>query len=357
MTAHPQRKIALLDLDAFFAAVEVNRDPALARIPFAVGGGSERGVVATANYLARQFGVRSAMPGHQARKLCPHLVFIKPDMSAYKAMSQRIQALLHDITPRIEAASIDEFYLDLTDNILHRGSASRTMDMIRNELRSMGVTGSAGISNQKMVAKIASDERKPDGQLVVEPDEVFDYIGALALRRIPGIGPKSLERLHSQGLQYGRDIQGIELLSLQRILGDKSGYILYQRCQGIDPREVVSERIRKSVGTEETLSRDLTSLRAIEQFTEKELLPALKRRLRIQRWQDARIKTQTVKLKFSDFQQTTVSRASNRVSPSVFYTLLREAWERRHGRSVRLIGLSVTLPDPDSSRQLELNLD
>lgn len=357
MTKPSPRKIALLDLDAFFAAVEVQRDPALATVPFAVGGGSERGVVATANYLARQFGVRSAMPGHQARKLCPHLVFVRPDMQAYKAMSQRIQALLHDVTPRIEAASIDEFYLDLSDNTLYRGSASRTMEMIRNELRSMGVTGSAGISNQKMVAKIASDERKPDGQLVIQPDQVFDYIGDLALRRIPGIGPKSLERLHNSGLHLGRDIQTVELTRLQRILGDKSGYVLYQRCQGIDLREVVSERIRKSVGTEETLHRDLTSLRAVEQFTERELLPSLKRRLKISRWQEARIKTQTVKLKFSDFQQTTVSRASNRVSPSVFYALLRDAWDRRHGRGVRLIGLSVTLPDPDSSRQLELNLD
>lgn len=351
------RKIALLDLDAFFASVEVSKDPALANVPFAVGGGSERGVVATANYKARQFGVRSAMPGHQARKLCPQLVFIQPDMAAYKAMSQRIQTLLLEFTPHMEPASIDEFYLDLSNNTLFRGSASLTIEHIRNELRAMGAPASAGISNQKMVAKIASEERKPDGQFIVEPTQVVAYIAQLPLQKIPGIGPKSLHKLQHAGFHCGADVQQTQLQSLQQLLGDKAGYVLHQRCQGIDPRPVVTSRTRKSIGTEETMRHDLQSLRAVEQFTERELLPSLKRRMKIQRWQDAKIKTQTVKLKFNDFQQTTVSRASNRVSPSVFYSLLREAWERRQGRGVRLIGLSVTLPDPDSSKQLELELD
>lgn len=351
------RKIALLDLDAFFAAVEVNKDPALAQIPFAVGGGGERGVVATANYLARRFGVRSAMPGHQARKLCPNLQFVKPDFSAYKEVSLNIQELLREITPQVEPASIDEFYLDLTHNEHCQGSASLTLEMIRAQLRDMGVSGSAGISNQKMVAKIASEERKPDGQFVVKPEEVYAYIARLELKRIPGIGPKSLERLQTAGLQHGADVQAYALANLQAILGERAGYVLHQRCQGIDPREVVTERIRKSVGVEETLRYDLTSLRAVEQFTERELLPSLKRRLKVSRWQDARIKTQTVKLKFNDFQQTTVSKSANRVSPSIFYQLVREAWERRRQRGVRLVGISVTLPDPDRSRQLELDLE
>lgn len=351
------RKIALLDLDAFFASVEVLRDPNLADVPFAVGGGGERGVVATANYLARKFGVRSAMPGHQARKLCPQLIFVKPDMAAYKETSLRIQQRLLSITPHMEPASIDEFYLDLTDNTLCQGSASRTVEMIRAELRQMGTPASAGISNQKMVAKIASEERKPDGQFVVEPAQVYAYIAQLPLQKIPGIGPKSLARLQHAGLHLGADVQLSELGQLQALLGDKAGYILHQRCQGIDPRQVVTTRVRKSVGTEETLRQDLQSLRAVEQFTERELLPSLKRRLKVSRWQDAKIKTQTVKLKFNDFQQTTVSRASNRISPSIFYALLREAWDRRQGRGVRLIGISVTLPDPDSAKQLELELE
>lgn len=351
------RKIALLDLDAFFAAVEVIRDPSLAKRPFAVGGGSDRGVVATANYLARQYGVHSAMPGHQARKLCPQLVFVKSDMGAYQEMSKRIQQRLREITPLMEPASIDEFYLDLTDSPLCNGSASLTLEMIRDELRTMGVSGSAGISNQKMVAKIASEESKPDGQFVVTPNQVLQYIGQLGLKRIPGIGPKSLERLQHAGLHTGADIQQIALPQLQKVLGERSGYLLHQRCMGMDERPVVTHRIRKSVGVEETLRINLNSLRSIEEFTERELLPSLKRRLKISRWQETRIKTQTVKLKFTDFQQTTVSRASNRVSPSVFYQLLKEAWERSHHRGVRLVGLSVTLPDPDRSRQLELDLE
>lgn len=351
------RKIALLDLDAFFAAVEVLRDPALAKVPFAVGGSGDRGVVATANYLARKFGVHSAMPGHQARKLCPQLVFVKPDIAAYKEKSLQIQQRLLEITPYMEPASIDEFYLDLTDNTHCRGSASLTMEMIRQELREMGVSGSAGISNQKMVAKIASEEHKPDGQFVVEPAQVYAYIAQLPLGKIPGIGPKSLLRLQRMGLHLGQDIQQYELSKLQTLLGDKAGYVLHQRCQGIDPRAVITSRIRKSVGTEETLRQDMTSLRAVEQFTEQHLFPSLKRRLKISRWQDARVKTQTVKLKFNDFQQTTVSRATNRISPSIFYSLLEQAWARRANRSVRLIGLSVTLPDPDSAKQLELQLD
>ena len=171
------RKIALLDLDAFFASAEVLRDPSLRNKPFAVGGGSERGVVATANYLAREFGVRSAMSGAHARRLCPHLHFVPPDHRYYRELSKQVLAVLRDVTEIVEPASIDEFYLDLTDNQTFQGSASLTMEAIRKRLRDMGLTASAGISCQKMVAKIASEERKPDGQFVVPPDQVVAYIG------------------------------------------------------------------------------------------------------------------------------------------------------------------------------------
>ncbi|WP_194756082.1 DNA polymerase IV [Aliidiomarina indica] len=351
------RKIALLDLDAFFAAVEVIKDPSLAKRPFAVGGGSDRGVVATANYQARQFGVRSAMPGHQARKLCPDLVFVKPDMAAYKAMSKQVLAVLTEFTPLVEPASIDEFYLDLTENTAFKGSASLTMEAIRSELRLLGVTASAGISSQKMVAKIASEERKPDGQFVVAPDDIYAYLGALSLRRIPGVGPKSQERLAAAGFHKVGDIQICDPSKLQRLLGDHAGLLLHQRCQGIDERPVSLSRMRKQVSVESTLHRDFTHVKHAEQFLETSLLPSLKKRLGEQRWQDVRAKGQTVKLKFSDFTQTTVSRVSNRVSPSLFYQLLHEAWPRAQNRSVRLIGIGITLPDPDEDRQLELALE
>jgi DNA polymerase-4 len=351
------RKIALLDLDAFFASAEVLRDPSLKARPFAVGGGGERGVVATANYLARQYGVRSAMSGAHARRLCPELHFVAPDHGYYRELSKQVFQVLTEVTPIVEPASIDEFYLDLTENTLYQGSASITMESIRHTLRGMGLTASAGISNQKMVAKIASEESKPDGQFLVAPEQVLDYLAKLQLKRIPGVGPKSLQRLNYAGFFLGRDIQQANIERLQELLGDKAGWLLYQRCQGIDPRQVVTERIRKSVGVEETLPSDFHQLRQVEQFVDEVLLPQLMKRLRVSRWQQTHIKNQTVKLKFSDFQQTTVSRTAQTASPSLFYHLVREAWERRNQRGVRLIGISVALPDPDDQLQLELELE
>ncbi len=356
-TSTTTRKIALLDLDAFFASAEVLRDASLARRPFAVGGSGERGVVATANYLAREFGVRSAMSAAHARRLCPQLHFVAPDHQYYRQLSQQVLAILHDVTEKVEPASIDEFYLDLTDNQRFRGSASVTMENIRQQLRELGLTASAGISNQKMVAKIASDERKPDGQFVVPPEAVLDYIAQLDLKRIPGVGPKSLKRLEYAGLFLGRDVQQAEVTFLQEILGDKAGWLLHQRCQGNDPRQVTTDRARKSVGVEETLTADMSHLRQVEAFVDATLLPKLLTRLKVNKWQETHIKSQTVKLKFSDFQQTTVSRTGHTASPSLFYQLIREAWDRRGGRNVRLIGISVALPDPDEQLQLELDLD
>lgn len=351
------RKIALLDLDAFFASAEILRQPGLAQRPFAVGGGGERGVVATANYIARQFGVRSAMSGIHARRLCPELTFVPPDHGYYRQLSNQVHQLLLQYTDLVEPASIDEFYLDLTANTHYHGSASITMESIRHQLRRMGLPGSAGISNQKMVAKIASEESKPDGQYVVEPEQVLSYIAQLSLKRIPGVGPRSLERLNYAGFFTGRDVQQARIAQLQDLLGDKAGWLLYQRCQGIDPRPVVTERVRKSIGVEETLAQDFSQLRQVEQFIHDELLPQLLRRLRVNQWQQAHIKNQTVKLKFHDFQQTTVSRTIATASPSLFYQLAREAWERRQQRRVRLIGISVLLPDPDDALQLELELE
>lgn len=351
------RKIALLDLDAFFASVEVLRDPSLQHKPFAVGGGGERGVVATANYIARRYGVKSAMPGSHARRLCPQLIFVKPDPTRYREMSKRVLALLSEVTDVIEPASIDEFYLDLTENTLFKGSASLTVQALRDKIRALGITGSAGISNQKMVAKIASDERKPDGQFLVTPDQVLNYIARLELKRIPGVGPKSQQVLAQHGLLCGADIQAIEMPHLQQIVGDKAGYVLHQRCLGIDLRPVVTERIRKSVGVEQTLAADMTQLGTAQDYCQQQLLPKLKQRLRVTHWHQQPIRSQTVKLKFSDFTQTTVSRSSQRVSPSLFYQLLQEAWSRGADKGVRLLGVSVALPDPEQQQQLELDLD
>ncbi len=351
------RKIALLDLDAFFASAEELRDPSLKTRPFAVGGGGERGVVATANYLARQYGVKSAMPGSHARRLCPQLTFIRPDGNYYRELSNKVLDVLQELTPRIEPASIDEFYLDLTHLEGFKGSATLAMNHVRERIKTLGITGSAGISNQKMVAKIASEERKPDGQFVVHPSEVLDYIAALNLKQIPGVGPKSQQVLTNHGLTTGKDIQQIELQQLQAILGEKAGYVLFERCHGRDRREVVTERIRKSVGVEQTLTTDMRLESTAQAYVQDNLLPKLRQRMKISHWREQPIRSQTLKLKFSDFTQTTVSRSSQFISPSLFYQLLDEAWQRGKGKGVRLLGISATLPDPNEQLQLELELD
>jgi len=278
-------------------------------------------------------------------------------MAAYREMSLKVREICSRYTDLLEPASIDEFYLDLTNNMEFQGSASLTMEAIRNEIRAIGIPGSAGISCQKMVAKIASEESKPDGQYVVPPEQVLTYIAGLNLKRIPGVGPKSLERLQLAGYRTGADIQAADVKQLQSVLGEHSGYLLHQRCLGIDERLVTTDRQRKQVSVESTMGRDIKSLREAEQYLEQNLLPALKKRLKIDRWQDAKCRAQTVKLKFSDFEQSTITRASNRVSPSMFYKLLHEAWPKARNRGIRLLGTGITLPDPDADRQLELDLD
>lgn len=352
-----QRKIALLDLDAFFAAAETLKNPALLQQPFAVGSTGERGVVATCNYLARSFGVRSAMPAKQAKQLCPQLIFVSPDFPFYKQLSKQVYALCQNYTDLIEPASIDEFYLDLSHSNQYQGSATLIMEALRGEIRALGITGSAGISNQKMVAKIASDDNKPDGQTVIAPHEVLNYLAHLPLNRIPGVGPKSYEKLTAAGLKIGHDIQQADIGLLQHLLGVKHGYSLYQRCRGIDNRPVVTSRVRKQVSVEDTLHKDLYAKEQACEFLQSTLLQALQKRLAEPELTKVRIRTQTVKLKFSDFKQTTVSRASERIDPGLFYQLLETAWQRRGNRGVRLIGIGVTLPLPHAQLQQEFSFD
>lgn len=349
------RKIALIDLDAFFASVEVLKDPTLAHVPFAVGGQGQRGVVATCNYLAREFGVRSAMSSFQAKQLCPHLRFVPVDHARYRQVSQRIYQLLLEYTPDVEAASIDEFYLDLSQATIFKGSATYIVQDIRNRIRHLGITASAGISNQKMVAKIASDDQKPDGQTVIAPEQVLPYIAQLTLNRIPGVGPKTHQKLNQAGFYTGQDIQQSSLSMMQHLLGEKHGYRLYQRCHGIDNRPVQIHTQRKQISVEETLTIDLFHYQEAQLFLEAELIKQLQQRMHRHSQVNSPIQTQTVKLKFSDFKQTTVSRSSVRLNTELFSQLLEEAWQRRQQRGVRLIGIGVTLAEPEDTHQLELH--
>lgn len=349
------RKIALLDLDAFFASCEVLKNPKLKKIPFAVGGSSVRGVVSTCNYLAREYGIHSAMPVAHALKLCPNLTMVSGEMNFYKEISKEVKHILYQYSDVIQPASIDEFYIDLTHNDAFGGSASLTMEQIRADIRKLGITGSAGISNQKVVAKIASDEKKPDGQFVVLPMQVKNYMAALELKRIPGVGPKTFERLLKRKLRYGADIQQLSQGEMTYILGYKFGMRLHQICMGNDDRALQTTRIAKSVGVERTLYENITNIAEAQLIFEEKLWPSLQKRL--ERYNHPLfIKGQTVKIKTQDFDITTMSRTSRHLSKELFIALFTEAWGRTQGREVRLLGISLSLAGGDAKYQLELDL-
>ncbi len=350
------RKIALIDLDAFYCSAEAIKNPQLKERPFAVGGqANSRGVIATANYTARQFGVRSAMPSSQAKRLCPQLTILPPDMSLYRDLSHQIETILNQYTDIVEKASIDEFYLDLTHNTLFNGSASRTVEAIRAEIATLGLTASAGISSIRMAAKIASEDKKPNGQTVIAPDQLYDWIGDLDLKRIPGIGPVTLQKLNQYGYFYGADIQQTTLSDIQQVVGSKHGAILFERCQGIDPRPIITEHERKSIGVEETLNSDFQQVEQGLTFLQQKLFDRLKQRMTVAGGINQTIKTQTVKLKFADFSLTTVSQRTDQLSLSLFEELLHTAWRRSELRGVRLIGISAALPG-DDQQSMQLNL-
>ncbi len=333
------RKIIHIDMDAFYASVEIREQPHLADKPVAIGGPSEsRGVIATCNYIARRYGVRSAMSTYKAVQLCPSLVLLPANFALYKQISAQIHQIFCRYTDLIEPLSLDEAYLDVSGCSLFRGSATRIAEAIRADiLRETGLTASAGVAPNKFIAKIASDENKPDGICVVTPAEVDQFVARLPLRKIPGVGPATEQRLAQIGLHSAADVRfanDAQLASLGRF-----GRALRQRCLGIDEREVIVSRERKSVGVEHTYPSDLQNLDACQAK-----LPALLAELeqRLQRSGKARAVSKFgLKLKFADFQQTTVEQRCTRPSTALAGSLLERAFERGQGRAIRLIGLFV----------------
>ncbi|WP_409519272.1 DNA polymerase IV, partial [Pseudescherichia sp.] len=247
------RKIIHVDMDCFFAAVEMRDNPALRNIPIAIGGSRERrGVISTANYPARKFGVRSAMPTGMALKLCPHLTLLPGRFDAYKEASRHIQAIFSRYTSRIEPLSLDEAFLDVTDSVHCHGSATLMAQEIRQSIfNELQLTASAGVAPVKFLAKIASDLNKPNGQYVITPDEVPAFLKTLPLAKIPGVGKVSAAKLETLGLRTCEDVQKSDLAMLLKRFG-KFGRVLWERSQGIDEREITGERLRKSVGVERT---------------------------------------------------------------------------------------------------------
>ncbi|PKH21258.1 DNA polymerase IV [Enterobacterales bacterium CwR94] len=348
------RKIIHVDMDCFFAAVEMRDNPDLRDIPIAIGGSRiQRGVISTANYPARKYGVRSAMPTATALKLCPHLKLLPGRFDAYKEASQHIREIFSRYTSLIEPLSLDEAYLDVTDSPHFQGSATLMARDIRQTIeRELNLTASAGVAPIKYLAKIASDLNKPNGQYVITPQEVPGFILALPLAKIPGVGKVTAKKLEELGLYTCADVQKADLATLLRRFG-KFGRILWERCNGVDERDVITERERKSLGVERTLIEDIHDWSQCLDILDY-LYSELERRLKNIR-SDCHIARQGVKLKFNDFQLTTQEHVWPVLNKDDLIAVAKRAWdERRAGRGVRLVGLHVTLLNPQLERQLVL---
>ncbi|NMH66980.1 DNA polymerase IV [Shewanella salipaludis] len=354
------RKIIHIDMDCYFAAVEMRDFPELRGKPLAVGGSSDRrGVISTCNYEARKFGVRSAMASAYAFKLCPELVLVPGRMSVYKAVSAQIRAIMLRYTDQIEPLSLDEAYLDVSDSAHCQGSATRIAEAIRADIfNETGLTASAGIAPVKFLAKVASDLNKPNGQYVITPDAMAGFIETLPLGKIPGVGKVTSEKLAAMGLHTCGEVQAFpKALLLQRF--GKFGALLIERARGIDERGISPHRERKSVGVETTLAQDIHTLEQCHG-----VMPALVQELgeRVGRSAKGRqIEKQVVKLKFSDFKQTTIEHRCTELSVKLFYDLLAQAMSRQEGRGIRLLGVSVGLASQatateEQTRQAQLDL-
>lgn len=346
------RKIIHCDCDCFYAAVEMRDNPALNDVPIAIGGSVEqRGVVATCNYPAREFGIHSAMPMAQALKRCPHLTVIRGDMAKYKAVARQVFAIYRDVTELIEPLSLDEAFLDVTDVSLCNGSATRMAEAIRQRVKQeVGITVSAGVAPNKFLAKIASDWRKPDGLFVITPNDIDGFVQQLPVKKIHGVGPRTAEKLAGLGIQTCADLRARPLTELVEQFG-RFGHRLFELSFGRDGRPVKTHRERKSISTEQTYSQDLPTLEACRQQLP-DLLNDLEQRYA--RLDPAPgVRGVMVKVKFNDFTQTTVEHADPAPSLDQFESLLTIGWARGE-RPVRLLGVGYRLAEEATVQQLSL---
>nr|WP_137677703.1 DNA polymerase IV [Parerythrobacter lutipelagi] len=299
------RKIIHVDMDAFFASVEQRDNPELRGKPVAVGGSGGRGVVAAASYEARKFGVKSAMPSVTARRLCPDLIFVRHRFDAYKEASAQIREIFRFFTPHVEPLSLDEAYLDVTEDLRGIGSATRIAELIRQRIREeTRLTASAGVSYNKFLAKLASDQNKPDGICVIKPGDGARFVQSLPVRRFHGVGPKGAAKMAKLGIETGADLAAKDVAFLRANFGSFADY-LYRASRGIDLRPVRANRIRKSVGGERTFSEDISSGTAL-----RETLDSIVDIVwgSIERSQ-AKGRTITLKMKYTDFQTVTRARS------------------------------------------------
>jgi DNA polymerase-4 len=340
-----RRKIIHVDMDAFFASVEQRDNPWLRGKPVAVGGSRERGVVAAASYEARKFGVHSAMPSVIAKRKCPDLIFVKPRFEVYKEISQQMRAIFSEYTAIIEPLSLDEAYLDVTENLVGLGSATEIAEQIRARIRAeTSLTASAGVSYNKFLAKLASDCRKPDGLFVITPKMGPAFVETLPVRKFHGVGPATAAKMMSLGIETGLDLKAHSLAFLQEQFG-KSGPYYYWIARGIDERPVRADRIRKSVGAENTFAADLFTFDAARDA----LQPIVDKVWRCCESAGLLGRTVTLKVKYADFQQITRSRtgaaplATRAELERQSFDLLEHLFPLAKG--VRLLGVSLSSLD------------
>jgi DNA polymerase IV len=335
-----QRKIIHVDMDAFYASVEQMDNPELKGKPLAVGGSEVRGVVSAASYEARKFGVRSAMSGVQAKRNCPDLIFVPPRFDRYREISKKIRKIFHDYTDLVEPLSLDEAYLDVTQNKKGNPSATLIAEEIRKRIfEEVGLTASAGISVNKFVAKIASDYNKPNGQKTINPEEVESFMESLDIKKFYGIGKVTTEKMYQLGIFTGKDLKSKAVDYLETHFG-KSGVHYYYIVRGIHNSEVKPNRTTKSVAAEHTFDTNLTSEIFMEERLE-QIAKELARRLQKHKLSG---KTITLKIKYSDFSQQTRSKTLPYFVADkglIFETVKELLYQERMKDSVRLLGISL----------------
>ncbi|WP_374506083.1 DNA polymerase IV [Flavobacterium sp.] len=349
------RKIIHIDMDAFYASVEQMDNPELRGKPIAVGGAENRGVVAAASYEARKFGVRSAVSGVLAKKRCPELIFVKPRFERYKEISNKIHAIFHEYTDLVEPLSLDEAYLDVTNNKKGNPSATLLAQEIRLRiLNEVGLTASAGISINKFVAKIASDYNKPNGQKTVNPDEVLSFLEELPIRKFYGVGKVTTEKMYQLGIFTGLELKNKSLEFLSTHFG-KSGAFYYHVVRGIHNSEVKPNRITKSVAAEHTFDTNLSSeIFMLEQL--EKIASSLERRLKKH---NVAGKTVTLKIKYSDFTQQTRSKTVPYFIADkglILENVKELLYQERMKDSVRLLGISLSNLNTEQKKTVVVQL-
>lgn len=350
------RKIIHIDMDAFFASIEQRDNPELRGKPVAVGYSGVRGVVAAASYEARRYGVRSAMASRTALKRCPHLIFVPGRFDAYRQVSSQIHDIFMDYTPLVEPLSLDEAFLDVTVNNKEMRSATMIAQEIKQRIREVtGLTASAGVSYNKFLAKIASDYRKPDGLFVIKPSEAADFVAGLEIERFFGIGRVTAEKMHRMGVHTGADLRKLSEPQLLAFFG-KAGHGYYNYARGVDDREVVPNRIRKSIGAETTFLEDIGDFANLSSAMA-EVREDVWRRLSKRSFFG---KTVTLKIKYEDFRIITRAKTLHSKIDD-FHTFARVSDELLAGidlsqKRVRLLGLTMSNFDHDTGNPFQLRI-